>query len=54
MLVLARRFGERIVIDGQITVTILEVHGRQIRLGIEAPKEVTIKREELLRSAVPV
>jgi len=50
MLVLTRKLGERIVIDGQITVTVVEVQGRQIRLGIEAPREIPIKRAELLRS----
>jgi carbon storage regulator len=50
MLVLTRKLGERIVIGGQITVTIVKVHGHQIQLGIEAPKEIPIKREELLCS----
>ena len=48
MLVLSRKPGERIVIDDRITVTVLKVRGNQIRLGIEAPKEIPIKREELL------
>jgi carbon storage regulator len=52
MLVLTRKPGERIVIDDQITVTVLEVQGNRIRLGIEAPTEIPIKREELVRSAV--
>jgi carbon storage regulator len=52
MLVLTRKLGERIVIDDQITVTVLEIHGQRIRLGIEAPKEIPIKREELICSAV--
>ena len=52
MLVLTRKPGERIVIDDRITVTVLEVRGHQIRLGIEAPKEIPIKREELLGSRV--
>jgi len=47
MLVLSRRRGESIVIDGQIKLTILEIRGRQVRLGIEAPKEVSIRRSEL-------
>jgi carbon storage regulator len=51
MLVLARKVGERIVIDDKITVMVLEVRGNQIRLGIEAPKEVRIAREELVRQA---
>jgi carbon storage regulator len=47
MLVLTRKEGERIVIDGQIVVTVLQVRGNQIRLGIEAPKDVPIRRSEL-------
>jgi carbon storage regulator len=47
MLVLSRRVGERIVIDDKITVKIIEVHGQQIRLGIEAPMEIPIRREEV-------
>jgi carbon storage regulator len=52
MLVLTRRPGESIVIDDRITVTVLDVRGHQIRLGIEAPEEIPIKREELIRSVV--
>lgn len=52
MLVLTRKLGERIVIDDQITVTVLKIQGQQIRLGIEAAKEIPIKREELIRSVV--
>ena len=48
MLVLSRRVGERIVIDDQITVAVLEVRGNQIRLGIDAPKEIPIRREEVV------
>jgi carbon storage regulator len=52
MLVLTRKPDERIIIGKNITVTVLEVRGRQIRLGIEAPKEIPVKREELIRSTV--
>jgi carbon storage regulator len=48
MLVLARREGEAIVIDGGIVVTVLEIRGNQIRLGIEAPKGVPVWRKELV------
>ncbi len=48
MLVLSRRSGEQIVIDGKIKITIIEIHGRQVRLGIEAPAEVRVLREELV------
>ena len=47
MLVLSRKQGESIVIDGDIRVTVLKAHGKVIRLGIEAPKEVPIRRSEL-------
>ena len=48
MLVLSRRIGERLVIDAKITVTVIEVRGGQIRLGIEAPKEIPVRREEVV------
>jgi carbon storage regulator len=50
MLVLSRHEDESIVIDGEIVITILEIRGNQIRLGIEAPKEVAVWRGELLAS----
>ena len=52
MLVLTRKSGERIGIDEKITVTVLKIQGHQIRLGIEAPKEIPIKRKELIGSRV--
>ena len=51
MLVLSRHENEAIVIDGQIKVTVVEIRGDKIRLGIEAPKEVAVWREELVASA---
>ncbi len=51
MLVLSRKENEAIVIDGEIVVTILEIRGNKIRLGIEAPKDVSVWREELVASA---
>jgi carbon storage regulator len=54
MLVLTRKSGERIVIDEHIRVTVLEIQGNQIRLGIDAPKEIPIVREELYNSKVVV
>jgi carbon storage regulator len=48
MLVLSRKPDESIVIDEKITITVLEVRGNKIRLGIEAPKEISIMREELI------
>ena len=49
MLVLSRRQGESIVIGNHVTVTVLEVRGDQIRLGIEAPRSVSVHREEVYR-----
>jgi carbon storage regulator len=48
MLVLSRKSDESIVIDERITITILEIRGNQIRLGIQAPKEIAVMREELI------
>ncbi|MBN2647151.1 MAG: carbon storage regulator [Thiotrichales bacterium] len=50
MLVLTRKEGEVLVIDGQIKVTILSVKGSQVRVGIEAPQSIPIHRQELLTS----
>ncbi len=47
MLVLSRKARQSIVINGEITVTILSIRGEVIRLGIEAPKEVPVHRSEL-------
>lgn len=47
MLVLSRKVGERVVIGDRIVVTVLEVKGRQVRLGFEAPANVQIWRGEL-------
>ena len=49
MLVLTRKPGEAIVIGDGITVTVVEVKGGRVRLGLSAPAEVTIHREELQR-----
>jgi carbon storage regulator len=48
MLVLNRKIGERIVIGEDIVVTVVKVQGKQVRLGIEAPASVSIRRKELL------
>ena len=47
MLVLSRNPGEKVVIGGGITVTVIEVHGDRVRVGIEAPEDVRILRAEL-------
>jgi carbon storage regulator len=47
MLVLSRKTNESILIDGGIRITVLGIRGSQVRLGLEAPDEVGIHREEL-------
>lgn len=49
MLVLTRRVGETIVIGDDIVVTVLEVRGDQVRIGVRAPRSVQVHREEVLR-----
>jgi carbon storage regulator len=49
MLILTRRSGERITIGDQIRVTVLEVKGKQVRLGIEAPADTRVHREEIFQ-----
>jgi len=47
MLILSRRVGEVIKIGDDIEITILGVHGNQARIGVQAPKEVSVHREEI-------
>jgi carbon storage regulator CsrA len=49
MLILTRRVGESLMIGDEIKVTVLDVKGNQIRLGVQAPKTVTVHREEIYR-----
>lgn len=51
MLVLTRKRNQRINIGDDIVVTVLEVRGDQVRLGIEAPKHVAVQREEICLQA---
>ncbi len=48
MLVLSRRVGESLVIGDNVTVTVLEVRGDVVRIGIDAPRSVAVNRAELL------
>ena len=47
MLILTRRIGERIVIGDDVTVSVLGLKGNQVRVGIEAPRDVPVHREEI-------
>ena len=47
MLVLSRKKNESIVIDDRIVVTVIEIRGDKVRLGIEAPREVSVHRSEV-------
>jgi len=47
MLILTRRVGEAVVINEEVTVTILGVKGNQVRVGVNAPKSVSVHREEI-------
>ena len=47
MLILTRRVGETLMIGDNVTVTILGVKGNQVRVGVNAPKEVSVHREEI-------
>ncbi|MAZ69214.1 MULTISPECIES: carbon storage regulator CsrA [Porticoccus] len=47
MLILTRRVGETLIIGDDVSVTVLGVKGNQVRLGVDAPKEVSVHREEI-------
>ncbi|WP_461520556.1 carbon storage regulator CsrA [Porticoccus sp.] len=47
MLILTRRVGETLIIGDEVTVTVLGVKGNQVRLGVNAPKDVSVHREEI-------
>jgi carbon storage regulator len=47
MLILTRRVGETLMIGTEVTVTVVAVNGNQVRIGINAPKDVAVHREEI-------
>jgi len=49
MLILTRRLGESIIIEDNIKVTVVDINKQQIKLGIDAPKHITINREEVAK-----
>ncbi len=55
MLVLSRKKGERIIagIDGEIEITVVEIRGDKVRIGVVAPKEIPVHREEVYHAIHP-
>lgn len=47
MLILTRRVGESLIVGDDITITVLGVKGNQVRIGVNAPKDVSVHREEI-------
>lgn len=52
MLILTRKVGESVLIGDDISITVLSVRGNQIKLGVQAPKEVSVHREEIYQRII--
>lgn len=47
MLVLSRKFGEKVIIGGEVTIQVLGIDGKKVHLGITAPKDISVHRSEV-------
>ncbi len=52
MLILTRRVGEKLIIGDDVTVTVLATQGKQVRIGVNAPRSVSVHREEIYNKIV--
>lgn len=50
MLILSRKIGEKIIVNDNVTITVVEIRGDKVRIGFEADKEIKIHREEVYRT----
>lgn len=53
MLVLSRKVGEKILIGDDVAITVVRVQGDKVRIGVEAPREILVVREEIKRDNFP-
>ena len=52
MLILTRKLGEKISIGSEVTVVVTEINGTNVKIGVEAPREISIYREEILSGTI--